>query len=251
MKELGPTPYDRIITLMNRLRAECPWDREQSFKSIAPYTIEEAYEVSDAIERGDMEDLKSELGDLLFQVLFHAKIASESDAFDFEDVCNGLVEKMVRRHPHVFAESDKPDWETLKAEERRQLGKNNILDGIALALPALKRAEKLQKRAAKTGFDWPDHTGPLEKISEEMAEVSEAITNNDQNAIEAEIGDVLFSVVNLARKLSVDPEAALKLSNQKFTRRFNYIDENSNADLKTKPLEKLEALWQAAKQSGL
>ena len=119
------------------------------------------------------------------------------------------------------------------------------------ALPALKRAEKLQKRAAKTGFDWPDHTGPLEKISEEMAEVSEAITNNDQNAIEAEIGDVLFSVVNLARKLSVDPEAALKLSNQKFTRRFNYIDENSNADLNTKPLEKLEALWQAAKQSGL
>ncbi len=251
MKDLGHTPYDRITTLMSRLRDECPWDKAQSFETIAPYTIEEAYEVSDAIDRGDMSDLKSELGDLLFQVLFHAKIASESAAFDFKDVCDGLVEKMVRRHPHVFGNSDKPDWETVKANERQQSGKRRVLDGIALALPALRRAEKLQKRAAKTGFDWPDHSGPIGKISEEMEEVKEAIENNDQNAIEAEIGDLLFSVVNLSRKLAVDPEQALKLSNQKFTRRFNYIDEKSDVDLKGEPIENLEALWQAAKQSGL
>ena len=251
MNPLGDTPYDRITALMDRLRAECPWDREQSFETIAPYTVEESYEVMDAIERKDMPDLKNELGDLLFQVLFHSKIASEIEAFDFEDVCDGLVEKMVRRHPHVFAGGEPPDWDTIKAAERKGEGRSRTLDGVAKSLPALMRADKLQKRAAKRGFDWPDTDGPVEKLREEIEEVSQAVLAQSQDEIEAEIGDLLFSVVNLARKLNVEPEAALRNANAKFTRRFNSVETRADPDLEALTLDEMEALWQAAKRDGL
>jgi len=250
MTDLGATPYDRITALMDRLRADCPWDREQTFETIAPYTVEEAYEVMDAIEREDMTDLKSELGDLLFQVLFHSKIASEDGSFDFADVCDGLVEKMVRRHPHVFEGAEKPDWDAIKAAERSVKGEQKTLDGVALSSPALMRAEKLQKRAAKTGFDWPDTDGPYEKLTEEIEEVREAVADGNDDEIEDEIGDLLFSVVNLARKLKVDPEAALRRANGKFTQRFNEIEKRAEPDLKSLSLDEMETLWQAAKRDG-
>lgn len=251
MTDLGDTPYDRITALMDRLRADCPWDREQTFETIAPYTVEESYEVLDAVERKDMADLKNELGDLLFQVLFHAKMASEIDAFDFADVCDGLVEKMVRRHPHVFEGAEVPDWDAIKAAERKNEGQARTLDGVALSLPALMRAEKLQKRAAKRGFDWPDTRGPIEKLREEIEEVGEAVEAEDPAEIEAEIGDLLFSVVNLARKLKVEPEAALRNANSKFTNRFNAVEENAEPSLEALSLDEMEALWQAAKRNGL
>ena len=251
MNELGNTPYERITALMDRLRAECPWDREQSFETIAPYTVEESYEVMDAVERKDMADLKNELGDLLFQVLFHLKMASEIGAFDFEDVCEGLVEKMVRRHPHVFAGGEVPDWDTIKAAERKGGGQNRTLDGVAKSLPALMRAEKLQKRAAKRGFDWPDTDGPVEKLREEIEEVSQAVRTEDQNEIVAEVGDFLFSAVNLARKLGVEPEAALRQANSKFTRRFNAVEDQAGSNLEALSLDEMEALWQAAKRDEL
>ncbi len=250
MTDLGKTPYDRITALMDRLRADCPWDRVQTFETIAPYTVEESYEVMDAVERQDMPDLKNELGDLLFQVLFHSKMASEVDAFDFADVCNGLVDKMVRRHPHVFEGKPVPDWENIKAAERKHEGRAKTLDGVAKSLPALMRAEKLQKRAAKRGFDWPDIDGPVEKLREEIEEVSHAVKSQNQNEISAEIGDLLFSVVNLARKLGVEPEAALRSTNTKFTRRFNYVEEKAEADLEAMSLDEMEALWQEAKTKG-
>lgn len=249
--ELGETPFEQIMELMERLRKDCPWDREQSFETIAPYTIEESYEVMDAIQRHDMTNLKSELGDLLFQVLFHSKMASEINAFDFVDVCNGLVEKMVRRHPHVFGDADQPDWDAIKAAERGNQGLTRTLEGVAKSLPALMRAEKLQKRAAKQGFDWPDTEGPIEKIREEIEEVSEAVISQDQNQVEAEIGDLLFSVVNLARKLNVEPENALRHANSKFTKRFNHIEDNAKPDLNSMSLDEMELLWQSAKESGL
>ena len=251
MSELGDTPYARITALMDRLRAECPWDREQSFETIAPYTVEESYEVMDAIERQDMPDLKNELGDLLFQVLFHSKMASEIDAFDFEDVCEGLVAKMVRRHPHVFAGGEVPDWDTIKAAERKGGEQSRTLDGVAKSLPALMRAEKLQKRAAKRGFDWPDTEGPVEKLREEIEEVSQAVRTENQDEIVAEIGDLLFSVVNLARKLGVEPEAALRQANSKFSRRFNAVEDQAGRDLEALSLDEMEALWQAAKRDEL
>jgi len=251
MNELGETPYARITALMNRLRSDCPWDREQTFQTIAPYTIEESYEVMDAIQRNDMTDLKNELGDLLFQVLFHAKLASEIDAFDFSDVCDGLVDKMVRRHPHVFAGAEKPDWDKIKAAERKNKGETRTLDGIALSFPALMRAEKLQKRAAKRGFDWPDTEGPVEKIREEIEEVNDAVKSGNSDEIQSEIGDLLFSVVNLARKINVKPEAALRSANAKFARRFNDVENAAKPDLEALTLEEMEILWQAAKQKGL
>jgi len=251
MTDLGSTSYERITRLMDRLRAECPWDSQQSFETIAPYTVEESYEVMDAIERKDMADLKNELGDLLFQVLFHSKLASEIDAFDFTDVCDGLVEKMVRRHPHVFEGAEKPDWDEIKAAERKNGGQAKTLDGVAMSLPALMRAEKLQKRAAKRGFDWPDTEGPVEKLREEIEEVSQAVATQDQAEIEAEIGDLLFSVVNLARKLKVEPESALRNANRKFTKRFNAVEDMAQPNLEALSLDEMETLWQAAKRDGL
>lgn len=247
----GKTPYDRIKNLMARLRRDCPWDSEQSFESIKRYTIEEAYEVADAIERKDMDSLKDELGDLLFQVLFHSIMAEESGAFNMDDVCEGLVDKMVRRHPHVFEGADKPDWDDIKAAERGAKSDDRILSGVALSLPALMRAEKLSKRASKVGFDWPDEIGVLDKIDEELAEVKDAMASGDKSAIEDEIGDLLFAVVNLARKSGIDPEVALRGTNAKFTRRFNHVEDKAPKPMTELDIDALETLWQDAKQRGL
>ncbi len=255
----------RLLAMMSRLRdpvTGCPWDIEQSFATIAPYTIEEAYEVADAIERGDMEDLREELGDLLLQVVFHTQIASEDKLFNFDEVADGITRKMVRRHPHVFGDSPREDadnqtrnWEALKAEERAKASDDRVLSGIALNLPALTRAVKLQKRAAATGFDWPDARPVLEKIVEESAEILDAVDSGEsQERIGEEVGDLLFAVVNLARHLGVDPEAALKGGNAKFTRRFNDIEDSikaGNQSFDDYDLGALEALWQAAKGKGL
>ncbi len=259
---LGETPLERLIHLMAKLRSDagCAWDKEQTFKTIAPYTIEEAYEVREAIVTGDMDALKEELGDLMFQVIFHSQMAAEQEAFNVNDVCDALAEKMVRRHPHVFVQGDdrSPEeqtiaWETMKAHERKtKPGKGGVLDDVALALPALMRAEKLQKRAARVGFDWPNLDGVLEKISEEAKEVAAAADTRDADAIEDEIGDLLFAVTNLARKLKVDPEKALRRTNDKFTRRFHSIEvyaARNNRPLETMSLEELEAQWQAAKKA--
>jgi len=234
----------RLRTVVDRLRdprTGCDWDRVQTFATIAPYTIEEAYEVADAIRSDDMPALKDELGDLLFQVVLHAKIAEQAGHFTLDDVAGAIADKMERRHPHIFGDAvDRPDWEALKAAERSD--SNSALDGVALALPALMRAEKLQKRAARTGFDWPDAAGPRAKIIEEMDEVACATT---ADAREDEIGDLLFAVVNLARHLDVDPETALTRANRKFEERFRAIE--TAPDFALLSLEAKEALWQAAK----
>lgn len=235
--------YARLKALMDWLRTDCPWDREQTFATIAPYTIEEAYEVNDAIDRRDMAELKDELGDLLFQVLFHARLASEIDAFDLDDVADALVDKMVRRHPHVFGGADKPDWDGIKAAERAGKPQNRTLDGVALALPALMRAQKLQKRAAKVGFDWPDTDGAFEKIVEEAAELQDAAPS----AQHEEAGDLLFAVVNLVRKMGLDAESALRDANAKFTRRFEGVEDRAGGSLAGLSLEAMEAHWQAVK----
>ncbi|MBX9796407.1 nucleoside triphosphate pyrophosphohydrolase [Sphingomonas sp.] len=240
---------NRLVTIMARLRdpqAGCPWDLAQDFASIAPYTIEEAHEVADAIARADMADLKDELGDLLLQVVFHARIAEEAGHFAFADVVNAISDKMERRHPHIFGDgSGGPDqWEQIKAEERGQKGHDSALDGVALGLPALMRAEKLQKRAARTGFDWPDASGARAKIDEELAEVA-AATADDHRA--EEIGDLLFAVVNWARKLGVDPEAALRAANGKFERRFRAMEASAGDAFAGLTLDDKEALWLRAK----
>ena len=237
-----------LIEIMARLRDRengCPWDVEQTFATIAPYTIEEAYEVADAIERLDMAALADELGDLLFQVAFHARMAEEAGHFDFADVVNAICDKMIRRHPHVFGENkEKPDWEALKAAERSGASDNSALGGVARSLPALMRAEKLQKRAARTGFDWPDDRGALEKIFEEIEEVKTA--SSDQNRIE-EIGDLLFAVVNWARHLGIEPEEALRAANGKFEKRFRSMEDSAGDAFAALSLDAKEALWVQAK----
>lgn len=255
---LGTTPIERLKTLMNKLRDGCPWDAEQTFESIAPYTIEEAYEVSEAIDRKDMASLREELGDLLFQVIFQTKISSEVAGFDFDDVCDDLTRKMVDRHPHVFEYTDNRtskeqtvSWEETKAAEREAKGHDSLLDDVPLALPELMRAAKLQKRAARVGFDWPSLDGVIEKIAEEAQEVADAAETKDRDAIEDEIGDLLFAVTNLARKLDIDPELALRRTNTKFTRRFKYIETSAigtHRDVKDMSLDEMETLWQAAKK---
>ncbi|WP_339347794.1 nucleoside triphosphate pyrophosphohydrolase [uncultured Sphingomonas sp.] len=240
---------ERLVTIMARLRGPggCEWDRAQSFATIAPYTIEEAYEVADAIERGDLADLKDELGDLLLQVVFHSRIAEEAGAFALPDVVDAISDKMERRHPHIFGdevEGGHHRWEEVKAAERSARGARSALDGVALGLPALARAEKLQKRAGRVGFDWPDADGPRAKIDEELAEVAEAA---DDAAREEEIGDLLFAVVNWARHLGVDPEAALRAANGKFERRFGQMEEMGGAAFAGMDLDAKEQLWRAAK----
>lgn len=242
MTGLPTERYARLKALMDRLRTDCPWDREQTFETIAPYTIEEAYEVKDAIDRDDMDELKGELGDLLFQVLFHSQIASECGAFTLDDVADTLVDKMVRRHPHVFGGADKFDWDALKAAERDG---QRTLDGVALALPALMRAQKLQKRAAKVGFDWPEDDGVFEKIVEEAQELRDA-PPADQHE---EAGDLIFSVVNLVRRMGIDAEAALRDANTKFTRRFEQVEDLSGGSVEGLSLDEMEAHWQSAKAS--
>ena len=249
---------DRLLAIMDRLRdpdGGCPWDVEQSFETIAPYTIEEAYEVADAIERQDMADLRDELGDLLFQVVFHSQMAEEAGEFRFEDVADSISEKMLRRHPHVFAGADPRDaqaqiqaWEAVKAEERARSGKTDtsVLANLPTALPALLRAEKLSKRAARVGFDWPDLSSVFDKIEEEINEVKEAIEERDSDHIQEEIGDVLFAVANLARKLKIDPETALRGTNAKFDRRFRAIEtrlSTQGSSVQEADLETMESLW--------
>jgi ATP diphosphatase len=243
-------PFDlaalaRILADLHDPVNGCPWDREQSFASIAPYTIEEAYEVADAIARDDMADLRGELGDLLLQVVYHSRIAEEAGAFTLDDVVSDICAKMIRRHPHVYGEEGSAHaWEEVKAAERADGGQVGALDGVALGLPALLRATKLQKRAARVGFDWPDASGPRAKIDEELAECAEAKTSAE---FQHEIGDVLFSVVNWARHLSVDPEQALREANSRFERRFAMVESLAEQPLTNYDIEALEALWQQAK----
>jgi ATP diphosphatase len=240
---------DRLVTIMARLRDPergCEWDTVQTFATIAPYTIEEAYEVADAIERADMADLKDELGDLLLQVVFHARMAEEAGDFALADVVTAICDKMERRHPHIFGDAANGGhhlWEQIKAEERDAKGADSALDGVAIGLPALLRAEKLQKRAARTGFDWPDPSGARAKIDEELAEVETAVNDTHR---EEEIGDLLFAVVNWARKLGVDPETALRAANAKFERRFRAM-EALDYRFATRSLDEQEALWQQVK----
>lgn len=250
MSGSGPPSLAQLVEIMRRLRdpdTGCAWDREQDFASIAPYTIEEAYEVADAIERDDMAGLQDELGDLQLQVVYHARIAEERGAFTINDVLASIAAKMTRRHPHVFGDSESsPGWEALKAAERGAHKDQSALAGVALALPALKRAEKLQRRAARVGFDWPDPDGPRTKIDEELAEMDEAGSDAERAA---ELGDVLFSLVNYARHLGIDAEAALREANGRFEQRFRIVESISERPLVDQTIEELEALWQRAKAS--
>jgi len=274
MDDTKPTPNaawptettDDLLRIMAKLRdpdGGCPWDVEQDFASIAPYTIEEAYEVADAIEQGDMNALKGELGDLLLQVVFHAQMAAEAGHFDYADVVHGISEKMVVRHPHVFGDASVADadaqtkaWEDQKAAERASKaaaeGRTpSVLDDVARGLPALMRAEKLQKRAARVGFDWPTTAPVFDKVREELDEVAEVIDEgSDPARLEDELGDLLFTCVNLARKLGADPETALRSTIAKFERRFRAVEDMAARDGKTMKdmdIDQLETLWVAAK----
>lgn len=240
-----------LAEIMERLRnpeSGCPWDIVQDFRTIAPYTIEEAYEVADACERDDMPALKDELGDLLLQVVFHARMAEERCAFSLSDVIGAICEKMIRRHPHVFGpRGSVADWEGIKESERAEKHEDkSAVAGVALALPALLRAEKLQKRAARTGFDWPDAAGARAKVEEEICELQRAETPDDK---EDELGDLLFSVVNWGRKLGLDPEAALRRANAKFERRFRSAEQIGGEGFSAMTLDEKELLWQAAKRA--
>ncbi len=250
-----------LLDVMRRLRdpdTGCPWDVKQSFETILPYTIEEAYEVAGAIEHGDMDELRDELGDLLLQVVFHARMAEELGHFDFRDVTGAVVDKMVRRHPHVFGdetergtEMSQGKWEQIKAAERAEKQKHATLDDVPVALPALMRAEKLQKRAARVGFDWPDIAPVFEKLNEEIDELKSAMAARQQIEIEREMGDLLFTCVNLARHLKVDPEAALRGSNAKFLDRFHAVEtivKGEGKTLQETSLEQLDAIWNRVKQ---
>lgn len=274
-----PAPAYRLedlLQLMARLRDPvhgCPWDQQQSFASIVPHTLEEAYEVADAIAEGDFSQLEGELGDLLFQVVYYAQLGREAGHFDWDRVVDGITRKLIRRHPHVFPdgrldtppgavtlapEQIKRRWEEIKAEERAERGGEpqqlSLLDDVPQALPALSRAQKLQKRAASAGFDWPAPAPVLEKVAEELAEIRQAFAEGDQQAVADEVGDLLFSVVNLARHLKVDAEQALRQGNAKFERRFRHVESalgNSPAAMQAAGLDRLDQLWNEAKRKGL
>lgn len=274
----APGELSTLLAIMAKLRdpeTGCPWDIEQDFESIAPYTIEEAYEVADAIQRGDKEDLCDELGDLLLQVVFHAQMAKEEGSFAFDDVVAAVNTKMIRRHPHVFGDVDRDDpqavkvrWEEIKTEEKeekrkRQLAKNgnlgegqdqpaSAIDGVPTTLPALQRAFKLQAKAARVGFDWPTPNAVMDKLAEETNEVAEelAASPHDRARLEDEIGDVLFVVTNLARKLNIDPSVALERTNQKFIKRFQWVEHvlsDTDTPVGSASLDTMEAAWQRAK----
>lgn len=262
--------FSRLIEIMARLRnpdGGCPWDLEQNFSTIRNYTIEEAYEVADAIERENYDDLREELGDLLLQPVYHAQMAAEAGLFDIGDVVEAVTTKMIRRHPHVFGPDAAKDadgairrWEAIKAEERvRKAAARpadapppSLLDDVPMVLPALARAEKLTKRAARVGFDWPDAAAVLEKVDEELGEVAQAIMADDKPAVAEEIGDLLFAVANLARHFGIDPEAALRDANAKFTRRFAYVEARAREDgvpLAEAGLERLDGYWNEVRAS--
>ena len=252
----------QLLEIMQRLRDPengCPWDVKQDFSTIAPYTIEEAYEVADAIARENIADLKDELGDLLFQVVFHAQMASEQGSFDFNDVHGSICDKMLRRHPHVFADVEIADaehqtkvWEDYKTQERKQKGEHSLMDGIPAGMAELQRSVKLQKRAAKVGFDWPSAEPVMEKFDEELSEMREAMASGDHDAMEDELGDLLFVATNLARKLAIDPGTALRRSNAKFEQRFRAMEEavGGHDGLESRDLDEMESLWQDIKHKA-
>jgi nucleoside triphosphate diphosphatase len=264
---------DDLLQLMRSLRDPehgCPWDLQQDYASIVPHTLEEAYEVADAIERNDSEDLKQELGDLLFQVVFYTQLSAEQKAFEFSDVVDAVVSKLLRRHPHVFPDGTlssagndslklseaeiKSNWEAIKQQERRAKTQHSITDDVPQALPALMRAHKLQRRVAHVGFDWSNASDIFAKVREELLELEEAVAEHNKPHIEEELGDLLFTCVNLARRLEVSPETALNGCNKKFIRRFKHIETAAQAQGKAlgeMTLNELEAGWQQAKQSGL
>ncbi len=257
MTKPGQAPLDRLLAIMERLRDPqrgCEWDVAQSFETIAPYTIEEAYEVADAIQRGDIAALKDELGDLLLQVAFHSRIAEEAGHFDFAAVAASISTKMEMRHPHIFGDasdvgqSREERWEGIKAQERAAKGAVSAIDGVALALPALMRAEKIQKRAARVGFDWPDVQGPADKLVEEIAELADTKTEKERAE---EAGDLLFAAVNLVRAYGIPAEEALRAANAKFERRFRAMEEladRQGREFSQLTLDQQEALWQAVKR---
>lgn len=270
-RESQPYSLDDLLYLMTRLRdpdAGCPWDLKQTYETIAPSTIEEAYEVVDAIERKDYLHLKEELGDLLFQTIFYSQLAKEENLFNFANVVDLLVSKLIRRHPHVFPDgrlySDlastglsedavKQNWEAIKSEERKEKGKAGLLADVPTGLPALTRAVKLQKRAAQVGFDWPSVAGVCEKMREELAELESAIAERDRAEQEAELGDMLFTCVNLARHLKIDPEAALRNANNKFSRRFSHMEDaakQQQVELQSLSPAELDRWWERAKKAG-
>ena len=253
---------EKLLEVMENLRdpeTGCPWDLEQDFSTIAPHTIEEAYEVADAIDREDWEELRSELGDLLFQVVFYAQLGREQGLFSFDEVAGGIAEKLVRRHPHVFGDAEERDargirgrWEDIKEQERADHDDQSALAAVAKALPALKRAQKLGKRAARVGFDWPDRHGATLKIHEELEELEAEVRGRDVARIEDELGDLLFAVVNLARHLDVDAEQALSRANRKFERRFRAMEaaiDGEGLDIRSLDLDALEARWLEAKKT--
>lgn len=276
------TAIDRLIAIMTMLRDKqhgCPWDLEQTIKSLLPYTLEEVYEVADAIENNDLVELEDELGDLLFQVIFYAQIAKEQGAFDFQDIATAISDKLVRRHPHVFPDGDVEqfgipqdisaqqvvvNWEAIKELEREEKRKKggraaaneveSILDDVPRALPAMERARKLQKRAAQVGFDWTEMAPVLEKLKEEVAEFEEALASGNLERMSDELGDVLFATINLARHCNIEPEVALRSTNRRFEARFKWIEAAlsvRNKVLKDANLEELDALWDQAKAAGL
>ena len=276
------TAIDRLIAIMTMLRDKqhgCPWDLEQTIKSLLPYTLEEVYEVADAIENNDLVELEDELGDLLFQVIFYAQIAKEQGAFDFQDIATAITDKLVRRHPHVFPDGDVEkfgiqqdisaqqvvvNWEAIKELEREEKrkkggkqavqGVESILDDVPRALPAMERARKLQKRAAQVGFDWAEIAPVLEKLKEEVAEFEEALASGDLERMSDELGDVLFTTINLARHSKIEPEVALRSTNQRFETRFKWIEaalSQQGKAFKDANLEELDALWDQAKKTGL
>lgn len=250
----------KLLWVMDRLRDPehgCPWDLEQDLSSIVPYTIEEAYEVADAAERGDLAALRDELGDLLFQVVFLARLACEQGVFDFADVATGVTDKLIRRHPHVFGDEPRQDsarqterWEQIKAAERAKQGAVSAIDGVAAGLPAMRRAVKLQQRAARAGFDWPDPGSVIDKIHEELGELEDELPAGTRDRLEDELGDLLFAVANLARKLEIDPDAALRRTNRKFEQRFRAMEQLAGARgdaFDQLDLDAQEALWQQVK----
>lgn len=280
--DTAQTAVEQLLTVMRMLRDQqfgCPWDLEQTIASLVPYTLEEVYEVVDAIEKNDMVELEDELGDLLFQVVFYAQIASENGDFNFDDIASAITRKLIRRHPHVFPDGEVTkfgqdtgissaqvavNWELIKKQEREEKqarrggqelpSRTSVLDDVPRSLPAMERAKKLQKRAASHGFDWPDIAPVVAKIKEEMGELEEALSTANKQRIEEELGDVLFALVNLARHTSIEPEAALRGTNQRFTARFQWIEARlaeRGAALDDASLEQLDAHWNEAKQQGL